>query len=423
VDRIEAEYRGRTRQSAARALAAAAVMPGGDTRAAAHHAPYPLTVARGEGPFLWDVDGHRYIDLLGNYTSLVHGNAYPPVVAALRAASALGTAWAARCDAQIELAEVLVQRVASVEQVRFTNSGTEATMLAMHIARAATGRRKILMARHGYHGSHEDTEIGLLGVGGHNTYLGEFGDAASFERVLSEHGNEIACVLLEPVMGSAGIVTAPPGFLPHVCSAAQAAGALFVLDEVISFRLATGGAQAQYAVSPDLTLFGKLIGGGLPVGAVGGRRDLLALTDPGRGMMFVSGTFNGNPVTTAAGVVAVHELTAMRIDHMECLATRLRGGLLAAAAACGLPCSVTHAGSLLNVFFTPEPPAATIVRSDYERICRFHLAALNRGLFFAPRGMMALSTGMTEALIDEVIERARAAMADVAAEERAGSES
>jgi glutamate-1-semialdehyde 2,1-aminomutase len=202
-----------------------------------------------------------------------------------------------------------------------------------------------------------------------------------------------------------------------VCAAAQRAGALFILDEVISFRLAVGGAQQDHGVTPDLTLFGKIIGGGLPVGALGGREDLLAMTDPSKGMMFVSGTFNGNPLTTAAGVVSVRELTGERIAAMERRAVALRAGLERAAAAVGMPFSVNHAGSLLNLFFTATPPPATIVRQDYERMRRFHLAALNHGLFLAPRGMIALSTVMTDALIDDVIERVQAAFADVIAEE------
>jgi glutamate-1-semialdehyde 2,1-aminomutase len=416
MTRIEAEFHRRSPQSAERARAAAAVMPGGDTRAAVYHTPYPLTLVRGEGPFVWDVDGCRHVDLIGNYTSLVHGHAYPPIVETMRATVERGTAWAARCESQIELAALLVERVASVDRARFTNSGTEAAMLSMHIARALTGRRKILMARYGYHGSQEDTEIGLIGGEGPNTYLAEFGNVESFEQVLADHGAEIACVLLEPIMGSAGIISPPPAFLAAVSAAAHGAGALFILDEVICFRLAIGGAQALYEVSPDLTLFGKIIGGGLPVGAVGGREDVLAVTDPNKGMLFASGTFNGNPLTTAAGTIAVRELTAERIAAMERHATVLRAGLEQAAGSVGLPFSVNQAGSLLNLFFTETPPPATIVRPDYERMRRFHLAALNHGLLMAPRGLIAISTVMTAVLIDEVVERARAAFADVAAE-------
>lgn len=417
MSRIEQQYRSRTPKSAERGKAAEAVLPGGDTRSAAHHAPYPLTLARGEGPFVHDVDGHRYVDLVGNYTSLVHGHAYPPVVEAIREQVGHGTAWPARCEPQIELAERLCARVRSVEQVRFTNSGTEASMLAVQIARTLTGRPRILMARHGYHGSLEELEIGLLGREGPRTRLGSFGDAEAFATILAEAGDSIACVMLEPVMGSAGIIEAPSGFLNRVQDAARAAGALFILDEVICFRLSTGGAQELHGVEPDLTCFGKLIGGGLPVGALGGRTDLLALTDPRRPRIFHSGTFNGNPLTTAAGCVAVRELNAERIETMARLAERLEAGLRRGAARVGLPFSVNRSGSLLNLFFTDTPPAATIAREDGRRIAQFHLASLNHGLFFASRGLLALSTVMDAALIDEVIERADAAFADVAAED------
>ena len=415
MSKIEEQYLARTARSAERGKAAEAVMPGGDTRAAGYHPPYPLTLERGEGPFVWDVDGHRYLDLVGNYTSLVHGHAYPPIVEVIRTGVGRGTAWPGRCEPQIALAQRLVERVSSVEKVRFTNSGTEAAMLAIQIARTVTGRRRILMARHGYHGGMDDTETGFFGSEGVHTLVAEFGRAESFEQVLSERGNEVACVVLEPVMGSAGIIPSPPGFLERVRDAAHRAGALFVLDEVICLRLSTGGAQKIYGVEPDLTMFGKLIGGGLPVGAVGGRDDLLAVCDPRAPRIFHSGTFNGNPLTTAAGTVAVEELTADRIDQMEQWATRLAEGLRAVAAGVGLPFSIHHAGSLLNVFFTETPPPATLVRSDGELITQFHLASLNHGLFFAPRGMIAMSTVMSDAFIDEAIERARGALADVAA--------
>jgi len=416
MTRIEEAYRQRTPRSAQLAAAASTVMPGGDTRAAAHYEPYAVTLARGDGPFVWDADGNRYIDLTVNYTSLVHGHAYPPIVETMREWAGRGTAWAARCEPQIALAELLVERVASVDSVRFTNSGTEAGMLAIHMARVLTNRHKILMARHGYHGSMEETEIGLMGIEGPNTLLADYGDAAAFERVLDQHGSEIACVLLEPVMGAGGIVPAPPGFLAAVAAAARRVGALFIVDEVICFRLATGGAQSLHDVTPDLTMFGKLIGGGLPVGAVGGRAEVMAVTDPRNLRMFVSGTFNGNPITTAAGTVAVRELTGERIAVMHQLMDRLRLGLEAAARRHALPFAVNHAGSLLNVFFSAAAPKATIVREDAATIWRFHLACLNHGLFIAPRGMMALSTVVTDTLVSEIVERADAAMADVARE-------
>lgn len=418
---IEARYVARTPGSAEVGSRAERVMPAGDTRAAGYHAPYPLTLTHGEGAHVRDVDGHRYWDLAGNYTSLVHGHAFPPIVEAAVDAIAKGTAWPARNPGQVELAELLVDRVASVERLRFCNSGTEAGMLASVVARVATGRPSILMARFGYHGSHELFEHGsfdgrLAVPGASSTLLAEYGDAESFEAVLAERGDEIAGVFLEPVMGSGGVVTAPPEFFQRVERAARAVGALFVIDEVITIRLGLGGRQAALGVTPDLTMMGKLIGGGFPVGALGGRADLMEWLDPRRNRIFHSGTFNGNPVTMAAGAASVRHLTEERITELDRLGERLERRLCDAARSVGLPFSVRRVGSLLNVYFLDTPPAANLLRQDHRAMKRFHLAGMNHGLYFASRGMMVVSTVMDEAGIDDIGERAHAAMQDVAAE-------
>ncbi len=412
---IEERFRKQTPKSAELAERAERVMPGGDTRTTTYHRPYPLAIARGEGPFLWDVDGNRYVDLLGNYTSLVHGHAYPPIAEAIAHAAKAGTAWPARSQAQIELAELLCARVPSVERVRFCNSGTEAGMLAAHVARHVTGRKLILMARYGYHGSYDDLELGLLGHDGERTLLGEFGLADSFEKILSERGSEIAAVFLEPVLGSSGVVPPPEGFLQGVAAAARHAGALFVLDEVITLRLSEGGAQKIFGVKPDLTMMGKIIGGGTPVGALGGSADIMAAFDPSRrGSLMHSGTFNGNAMTCAAGIASVRELTQERIDKMEEQAKRLAEELKRAARSAEIPFSVRQFGSLMNVFFTNVAPPATIVREDMRAMAQFHLAALNHGLFIAPRGLIALSTVIDDGLLSEVCERVSQAIADAA---------
>ena len=415
MNAIEERFRKQTPKSAHLAARAERVMPGGDTRTTTYHRPYPLAIERGEGPFLWDVDGNRYIDLLGNYTSLVHGHAYPPIADALAKAVIKGTAWPARSTAQIELAELLCSRVPSIERVRFCNSGTEAGMLAVHVARHVTGRQLILMARYGYHGSYDDLELGLLGHDGEKTLLGEFGRAESFEQILAERGTEIAAVFLEPVLGSSGVVPPPEGFLRRVADAAHRAGALFVLDEVITLRLAEGGAQQVFDIKPDLTMMGKIVGGGLPVGALGGSADLMKSFDPReRGSLLHSGTFNGNVLTCTAGIVSVRELTQERIDKMNSQAQQIAGELKRAATQAELPFSVRQFGSLMNVFFTNVPPPATIVREDMRTMTQFHLAALNHGLFIAPRGLIALSTVISDDLVTEICERASRAMAEVA---------
>src|SRR5271163_3750165 len=411
VNGIEENYRGATEKSAALAKRAERVMPGGDTRTTTYYRPYPLTIKRGEGPFLWDVDGNKYVDLLGNYTSLVHGNAYPPVVEAVTRAVRDGSSWGARSEAQVELATLLCERVESVDRVRFCNSGTEAGMLAAHVARRMTGRKLILMARHGYHGSYDDLEVGLAGHEGERTMLADFGDAHAFEALLSERGKEIAAVFLEPVLGSAGIVIPPPGFLARVREATRRAGTILVMDEVITLRLATGGAQQLFDVQPDLTMMGKIIGGGLPVGAIGGSESIMSCLDPrNRGALWHSGTFNGNPLTCAAGLVSVRELTQERIDRMERLGERLAQDLKKAAMAVELPFSVRRVGSLMNVFFLNEPPPPMIARDDAKLMAEFHLAMLNHGLFLAPRGLIALSTVMTDELMNEIIQRASQAL-------------
>ena len=413
---VRATYLDRTQKSAQSHIRAKKVMPGGTSRQAGYWAPYPLAIERAEGVHLWDVDANQYLDLINNYTAMVHGHAYPPIVEAVARQVPRGTGWAAGNVAQTALAERLTARAPSVEQVRFTNSGTEAAGLAFTIARIVTGRRKLLMARYGYHGSLLEFETGSFGREGPLTYLARFNDLEDFAAVLAEHGDEIAAVFLEPVLGSGGVVAASRAFLHGVGAAARKAGALFILDEVLTFRFASGGCQEEMELAPDVTMFGKLIGGGFPVGAVGGGRELMAIFDPADMKVFHTGTFNANPVTMAAGDVAVAELTAARIAAMETLCAELKDGLAGAAEKAGLPLSVNHVGSCLNLYFSSSAPASSIVREDEDIVGRFHLAAMNRGLFLAPRGMMALSTVIARDHIGEVIERAGAAMEDVAAE-------
>jgi glutamate-1-semialdehyde 2,1-aminomutase len=252
--------------------------------------------------------------------------------------------------------------------------------------------------------------------GADTTYLGTFSDAESLEEILTEYGSEIAAVFLEPVMGAGGVLPATPEFLRRVRKAAHAAGALFVLDEVITFRLSTGGVQSELGIDPDLTMLGKLIGGGFPVGAVGGKRAYMNVFDRAAPKRHHSGTFAGNPVTMAAGSIAVRELTRERIERMAAMRARLDAPLKTSATKLGLPISINRSGSLMNIFFQAEPPTSTELREDNDAMTPFYLAALNHGLLMAPRCMIALSTVMDEALIDNVAERAAAAMADVAAE-------
>ena len=413
MNRILETYRQRTPRSAAAAARALKAVAGGNSRGAAYWLPYPLTIDRAAGTTVVDVDGHQYIDMVNNYTSLVHAHAYPPIVEVVAQQLPQGTAWTANNAFQTELAECLIERIPGAHSARFTNSGSEAGILALTIARARTGRHKVLMARHGYHGILGEFEAGSfpgrMPQAEQATYLGAYNDAGSFEEILTAHGDEIAAVVLEPVMGAGGVVAATAEFLRRVQAAAEAAGALFVLDEVITFRLAEGGAQTLLGIEPDLTMLGKIVGGGFPVGAVVGKREAMRALEPGPAQVFHSGTFCGNPVTMAAGVVSVRELTAARIERMDQLAARLCERLATRASNLRLPLAINRSGSLLNLSFTSEWSSA-----GAEATHLFFLAALNRGLMAAPRGLMCLSTVMDEALIDSVAQRAAAAMEDVA---------
>ena len=347
---------------------------------------------------------------------MVHGHAYPPIVEAARKQIGDGTGWAAANEAQNRLAELIVDRVPAIEQVRFTNSGSEAGALAFTIARIVTGRNKLLMARWGYHGSLLEFEIGSFGKEGPLTHLATYNNLADFEAVLSEHGDDIAGVFLEPVLGASGVIRGEAEFLHGVRDAAHNAGALFILDEVLTLRFAVGGCQAGIEIEPDLTMLGKIIGGGFPVGAVGGRADLMRIFDPADMKVFHTGTFNANPVTMVAGEVSLRELTAKRIERMNSLRELLQAGLAEVAHKHGLPLSTNHYGSCLNMYFSESVPESSIVRDDDELMDRFHIACINRGLFIAPRGMIALSTVIGNEHIVEAIERADMAMQDVAAE-------
>ncbi len=415
---IHAAYLERTRSSAGNYARATELMPGGTSRQASYWAPYPLTIKRGEGTYFWDIDGHRYLDLINNYTAMVHGHAYPPIVEATRMQIGNGTGWAAANEPQSRLAALIIDRVPSIEQVRFTNSGSEAGALAFTIARIITGRTKLLMARYGYHGSLLEFEIGSFGREGPLTHLATYNDLADFEGVLSEHGDDIAAVFLEPVMGASGIIRGEADFLHGVRAAAQEAGALFVLDEVLTLRFGIGGCQATIEIEPDLTMLGKIIGGGFPVGAVGGRKDMLRIFDPDDMKVFHTGTFNANPVTMVAGEISMRELTAERIERMDRMRESLQSGLADAAKKHGLPLATNHYGSCLNIYFSESVPESSVVRDDEQMIDKFHLACINHGLFIAPRGMIALSTVIGEDHIAEAIGRADAAMCDVAAEIR-----
>lgn len=397
VDEIAAAYASRRPRSRALYERLRALLPGGETRSVTFYRPFPSAIQKGEGAHILDADGHRYIDVLNNYTALVHGHAFPPAVEALQRVARDGTAFPAPTEALADLAEQIVQRFAAAELVRFTNSGTEAAILALRIARRASGRRKIVMFNGGYHGTAPPFADGDL-----DAVLVPYNDLDAVEEAVS---SEVAAVFAEPFLGSGGVIPAAPGFLEGVQRVARAAGALFVVDEVQAARNSYAGEHSHLAEMPDLILLGKLIGGGLPVGAVAGRGELLEHTAADRGSLPHSGTFNGNRATLAAGSASLQALDAEAIIQLNIRAERLAAAIEAAGTAAGIAVSVTRAGSIMHVHLLPEAPtnAAEASGADPEKTTAMHLLLLDAGVYAAPRGMLNLSTAVTGQDLDEVV--------------------
>lgn len=423
---IQQEYVGHTPASASAYERAKQSMPGGDTRTVAFHPPYPLTIVKGEGFTLTDLDGNTYIDLLNNYTSLIHGHAFEPITEAVTAQMRLGTNYAAALQVQADLAERLTGRVASVGKVRFTNSGTEATMMAIRGARAFTGRELIVKMEGGYHGTFDDFEVSMhppvdsgpdgapiatidtLGVPQNRLQtvtVIPFNDIAAAERVFAERGSEIAAVIVEPVMGSAGMIPAEPEFLRTLRALTTAHGALLMFDEVMSFRLGYGGMQGNYEIYPDITSFAKIMSGGFPGGAFGGTDEVMSIFDPfSKQPLWQSGTFNGNAVTMVAGAAALDHYGADEVARINTLGDQLRSRIALLLEMYGFEAVVTGYGSFGAIHFTGHPVRnyRDAARSNQQLKKVFHLALLQEGLFFAPRLMFCISTPMSEATLAEI---------------------
>jgi glutamate-1-semialdehyde 2,1-aminomutase len=398
-------------------------IPGGNTRSLAYFPPYPLAISRGSGCRIWDVDGNEFVDLLNNYTATIHGHAVPAISEAMSRQAALGTVFPAPGEAQAELAERIVGRVASVEKVRFANSGTEAVMMAVRAARAFTGREKVIKAEGGYHGMWEQVPVvqprdptpeGVRSL----VRLVAYNDVGGLEAAMEEDGGDVAAIILEPVTGT-GVLTGTPEYFAAARRLADEHGALLICDEVITLRLALGGFQEVFGVSPDLTTMGKIIGGGLPVGAFGGREEVMSVFDPRLpNHLHHSGTFNGNLMTMAAGSVALDLLTGEEIERINALGERLAGGLRRLLARREeLGGVVTSCGSLVHVNFETEGEvrAYSDLNLDSPVMAAFHLAALDEGVYFAPRCFMNTSTAMDERVIDDVLEACSRALERVAA--------
>ncbi|MCH8974610.1 MAG: glutamate-1-semialdehyde 2,1-aminomutase, partial [Chloroflexi bacterium] len=351
---------------------------------------------------VWDVDGNSYVDFLGSWGPLVLGHAHPAVVEAVQRAAADGTSFGAPTEREVRLAELVVAAVPSIELLRLVSSGTEAVMSAVRIARAFTGRTKVVKFNGNYHG-HADgmlvkagsgaatlgvpTSAGVPETYAAETLVAEYNDLDSVGALLEAHVNQVAAIIVEPVAGNMGVVPPGPGFLEGLRRLANEAGALLIFDEVITgFRVAYGGAQARYGVTPDLTCLGKIIGGGLPVGAFGGRADVMAMVAP-LGPAYQAGTLSGNPLAVAAGTACLEALAEPgTYEALEALGAQAEAGLRAAAEATGTPMTINRVGSMFTAFFTPGPVRtwADAAAADTERYASFFHGLLERGVYVAP---------------------------------------
>lgn len=391
----------------------------------------PLFIERGEGPYLYDVDGNRYIDYVLSWGPLILGHAHPEVVQALARAAAQGTSYGAPCAKEVELARLVTEFMPTIEMVRFVNSGTEATMSALRLARAFTGRNKIVKFEGNYHG-HADmllvqagSGVATLGLPDSpgvpaqtvaDTLTARFNDLEAVERLFGTFPGQIAAVIVEPVAGNMGLVPPQPGFLAGLRRLTADDGALLILDEVMTgFRVHPGGAQTLFDIKPDLTALGKVIGGGLPVGGYGGRREIMEMVAP-VGPMYQAGTLSGNPLAMTAGVETLKMLRAQEVwTRLDILGDRLMAGLAAAAEAAHIPIVQARVGTMFGMFFTEGPvvdwPSAK--RADTQRFARYFQAMLERGVYVAPSQFEAgfLSTAHSEAEIDATIAAAEQAFA------------
>jgi glutamate-1-semialdehyde 2,1-aminomutase len=383
---------------------AAASLPGGSTRTTIYSAPYPPYMVRGEGLRTWDLDGNVYRDFLGNYSSLILGHAHPEVVAAVEAQVRRGSAFAAPTEVEIELAETIRERLPSVERIRFTNSGTEATMFAIRAARAFTGRPLLAKFELAYHGTNDHAVAWTPGVpAGISDLVIElpWEDADGVERAIAGRESELAAIIIEPVQGAGGVRAASPAFLRYLRELTTRIGALLIFDEVIALRIGPNGAQGRLGgVRPDLTTLGKIIGGGYPSGGFGGRLDVMDQFDQRRsGALVHGGTFNGNPISAAAGLATLRHLTPERYPDLDRLGDRLRGGLTAGFTAAGIDARAGGVASLFQVF----PGPSLVPPEGLSQQAALFLGLLLDGFHLAPRGMGALATVTTDADIDDLI--------------------
>jgi glutamate-1-semialdehyde 2,1-aminomutase len=424
-------YRTTTRGSEQSFSAARRHLPTGVSRQTLVFPPYPLFADRGRGQYLWDVDGNRYLDLVNNYTSLIHGHAHPASVAAATAELQRGGALGAPTRLELGLAELLIERFPAIEQLRFALSGSEAVGFACRAARAYTGRTRLLKFEGGFHGSNDEVQQsisaaplapgefaagtpnskGLLDV---PTIVAVYNDLDSVRTAFTAHGRDIAAVIVEPFLGNAGLVCAAPGFLAAVADIAHQHGALFILDEIQSMRLQYGGAQEMHGVHPDITTLGKIMGGGLPLAAFGAGRDIMQVLDGFTPAVPQTGTFTAFSAALAAGLATMRAYDRIAASAINHAGETVRAGIRQIFAHHSLPACVNGQGSMFNVILAPEPVAdyRTWRAAPTELWTRVRMGLLANGVYITPRGTGCISTPMTGADIDRFLTELHQAVED-----------
>jgi glutamate-1-semialdehyde 2,1-aminomutase len=413
---------------------AQSIIPGGvnsPVRAFRSVGGTPRFITRGEGPYVWDADGKRYIDYVGSWGPLILGHAHPAVIKAVQEAATRGLSFGMPTEDEIIIAEAVMKLMPSLERIRFVSSGTEAAMTAIRLARGATGRAKIIKFEGCYHG-HADSLLvkagsGLLTFGNpssagvppeitQHTLVLDFNNTQQLEDAFKQYGDQIACVIVEPIAGNMNLVPGTPEFLGAMRRLCTQHGALCIFDEVMTgFRVALGGAQSLFNIDPDLTVLGKVIGGGMPVAAVGGKKKFMEHLSP-LGGVYQAGTLSGNPVAVAAGVTTLREIAKPGFyENLGQVTAGFAAGLSEAARAAGLPFCAASVGGMFGLFASPKPPAnyAEVMQADKELFNRFFHLMLDAGVHFAPSAYEAgfVSSAHAPDVIAATLDAARASFA------------
>ena len=429
ADGILGRYRQRTKRTREQTAKAKRFLPAGHTRGSTQYPPYTTHLHSGNGCYVQDCDGNRYIDLLNNQTSLIHGHAHPAISAAVAEQVTHGTVLGSPTEPLIRLAETICNRTPGIDQVLFNNSGTEATIAAIRTARAFTRRERIIKMDGGYHGLHDSVLVnmkadqdstagprpmltlpGIPEAHKEQSLIVPFNDLAAIEALFELYPEDIAAVIVEPIPNSGGIIMPQEGYLEGLQEIMQRYGALLIFDEVATYRLGRGGYQEVSGVTPDLTALAKIIGGGYPIGAVGGRQDVMDIYDPAKveHPMFVSGTYHGNVISMVAGQVAMEHFEESEVQRINRLGRILREGINACCEELGLHAQATGYGSLVKLHWLDEPvidmaQAARADRNANDVAELFHLELLNRGILATLGEKFCISTPMTEKEIDHTL--------------------